>query len=168
MPKGLAFQWAAVLPCPPPPHYPIGKPHRLPETSPGSTQVSCSPGCPLQQHFINTSAVSIPWPQTCPSVSPNQTVSSLSTGMVLCVYPCWWSSSGWSRQGNQQILVDQRNGLGREQRPTFDSSKDDLPSTGARPPKIFHEQQLLSSFWISKTNIRGQQLDSVLALCCSL
>ena len=75
----------------------------------------------------------------------------------LCL-PCWWSSSGWPREGPQQILADPWNWLGREQRPEFDSSKDDLPSTGARPPKIFHEQQPLSSFWISKMNICGQQL----------
>ena len=87
IPKGLAFQWSAVLPCPHLPHYPTEKPHCLPETIPGSTQVSCSSDCPRQQHFINTSTVSIPWPQTCPSVSPNQTVSFLSTGMVLCVSP---------------------------------------------------------------------------------
>lgn len=87
IPKGLGFQWSAVLPCPHLPHYPTAKPHCLPETIPGSTQVSRSPGCPLRQHFISTSTVSIPWPQTCPSVSPNQTVSSLSTGMVLCVSP---------------------------------------------------------------------------------
>ena len=60
IPKGLPFQWSAVLPCPHLPHYPTAKPHCLPETIPGSTQVSCSPDCPLQQHFIDISTVSIP------------------------------------------------------------------------------------------------------------
>lgn len=68
----------AALPCPPQAHNSIAKHHCLPEPIPGSSQVSCPPGCPLQQCLT---------PTMCPSVSPNQTVSILRTGGLLPITP---------------------------------------------------------------------------------
>lgn len=99
-PKGLAFhhdllgtgstQAARLFPLLA--HYSIARYHCLPETIPGSSQVSRLLGCPLQPCL--TSPVPVWQLPTRPSVSPNQRVSSLRTGMVLRVYPAGVSSSG--------------------------------------------------------------------------
>ena len=75
----------AALPCPPQAHNSIAKHHCLPEPIPGSSQVSCPPGCPL---------ATVSYTYHVPICLPKPDSEHLEDRRAPSYHSCWASSSG--------------------------------------------------------------------------